>query len=132
MMFYFFPFGLIPLLFIIVAARIGSRIYRDYIRSRDNQGRLDGADLNTRLRTGIQGLRMRGSMSIEARIFRLAYKMKGCLTLSDIVIETGLDLKNAEETINSMVDSVRVRMEIDDRGLVVYEFPEIIARFERN
>lgn len=132
MMFYFFPFGLIPLLFIVVAARIGSRIYRDYIRDRDNQGRPDGADLNTRLRNGIQGLRMRGSMSIEARIFRLAHKMKGRLTLSDIVIETGLDLKNAEEVINSMVDSVRVRMEIDDRGLVVYDFPEIIARFERD
>ena len=67
---------------------------------------------------------------MEAYIFRLAYKMKGRVTLSDVVLETGLNLKSAEETMNSMVDNVRVCMEVDERGWVVYEFPEIISRFE--
>ena len=29
-----------------------------------------------------------------------------------------------------MVDNSRVRMEVNDNGLVTYEFPEIISRFE--
>ena len=32
--------------------------------------------------------------------------------------------------IQAMVDNTRVRMEILDSGVVVYEFPEIISRFE--
>jgi hypothetical protein len=45
-------------------------------------------------------------------------------------VETGLDLEQAEKVIESMVDGMRVRMEVDERGVVVYEFPEIIMRFE--
>ncbi|MEW5815522.1 MAG: hypothetical protein AB1798_09045 [Spirochaetota bacterium] len=67
---------------------------------------------------------------LESKIFRLAYKMKGRITLSDIVIETGLGMKEAEAYIEKMVDGIRVRMEVSDQGIVYYEFPEIIARFE--
>jgi len=35
----------------------------------------------------------------------------------------------AEELIQGMVDNSRVRMEVDDRGMVIYEFPEIMERF---
>ncbi|MBN2553809.1 MAG: hypothetical protein JXB06_13610, partial [Spirochaetales bacterium] len=63
-------------------------------------------------------------------IFRAAYKHEGRLTVSDIVLETDLGLKEAEEVINGMVDGTHVRMEVEDSGLVVYEFPEIISRFE--
>ena len=49
--------------------------------------------------------------------------------MSDIVLETDLSIKEAEEVINGMVDSTHVRMEVEDSGLVIYEFPEIIARF---
>lgn len=68
--------------------------------------------------------------SLESQIFKLAYRRKGRLTVSDIVIETGLGIDDAERLIQGMVDNVRVRMEVNDRGLVVYEFPEIQARFE--
>ena len=40
------------------------------------------------------------------------------------------DVEEAEALIQSMVDNQRVRMEVTDDGLVVYEFPEIIARFK--
>lgn len=66
----------------------------------------------------------------ESRVFRLAYKNRGRITLSDIVLETELGLKDAEEIIEEMIDGVHVRMEVREDGLVVYEFPEIIARFE--
>jgi len=66
----------------------------------------------------------------EGEIFRLADEMKGRLTLSDIVIATDLNLKEAERVIDSMVDGTHVTMEVKDSGRVVYEFPEIIARYE--
>ncbi len=69
-------------------------------------------------------------VSIEAKIFRLADEMKGRLTVSDVVIGTNLGLKEAEEIIDSMVDGAHVTMEVRDNGRVVYEFPEIIARYE--
>ncbi len=66
----------------------------------------------------------------EARIFKLAYRLKGRLTVSDIVVETGLGVHDAEALIEGMIDNNHVRMEVDDRGIVTYEFPEIIRRFE--
>jgi len=69
--------------------------------------------------------------SNQVSIYKLAYKLKGRVTVSDIVIETGIGVKEAEELIQSMVDNQRVRMEVDENGMLVYEFPEIIARIER-
>jgi hypothetical protein len=66
----------------------------------------------------------------EAQIFKLADEMKGRITLSDIVIATNLNLREAEGVIESMVDGTHVTMEVKDSGRVVYEFPEIIAKYE--
>ena len=41
-----------------------------------------------------------------------------------------MGIREAEEVINGMVDGTHVRMEVEDSGLVVYEFPEIISRIE--
>jgi hypothetical protein len=68
---------------------------------------------------------------IESRVVSLAYRLGGRVTVSDVVIETGLGIKEAEELMDRMTDEVRVRMVVDDRGLVAYEFPEIIDRLER-
>ena len=72
----------------------------------------------------------RGRNTDEARIFKLAYRLKGRLTLSDIVVDTGLSVHEAESLVEGLVDNVHVRMEVDDRGMVFYEFPEIMRRFE--
>jgi hypothetical protein len=128
-MFFLFPFGiLIPFLLVFLALRFGSRIFQDYFRGRlDSHGRwVPGPGP----RNPLDVFRPQRNQSFEARIFRAAYKQRGRLTVSDLVIETGLGIKEAEELINGMVDGLHVRMEVDDRGLVVYEFPEIIARFE--
>ncbi|HUX14365.1 MAG TPA: hypothetical protein VMW87_15160 [Spirochaetia bacterium] len=69
--------------------------------------------------------------SPEATIFKLAYKLKGRVTVSDLVIETGLPVDDAEKLIQQMIDGSRVKMEVDDRGMISYEFPEIMARFDR-
>ncbi|MFW5711871.1 MAG: hypothetical protein ACOCZA_07975 [Spirochaetota bacterium] len=76
----------------------------------------------------------RESMSKESQqvsIYKLAYRLQGRITVSDIVVETGMEAKAAEDLIQSMVDNQRVRMEVDGDGMLVYEFPEIIARLKR-
>jgi hypothetical protein len=130
-MFFFFPFVfLIPFFLVFVALRFGTRLFQDYFRG---SGRLDSRGRwvpGAGPRNPLDVFRLQRAQGLEARIFRAAYKQKGRLTLSDVVIETGLGIKEAEELINGMVDGLRVRMEVDDRGLVLYEFPEIIDRFE--
>ncbi len=125
----FFPFGfLIPLIFFVIITRVAS----GFFRSAGRRHRIAEEDeLDERLgyrdyRRSVPGR----EASSEARIFKLAYRLKGRLTVSDIVVETGLGVQEAEALIESMVDNSHVRMEVDDRGLVTYEFPEIIRRFE--
>lgn len=131
-MFFFFPFGfLIPILVVLMAVKFGSRVFRDFFRELDNPQHWRRGLSGRESWREIGGSRLRRPLGTEARIFRLAYKLKGRITISDIVLETGLSVQDAEETANKMVDGLRVCMEIDERGLVVYEFPEIIARFGR-
>ena len=124
---FFWPFGILfPALFIFLIFRFGIRFLNDLS---NNSSRLNSWD-RWRLydRSGFSHLPR--SRSIEGRIFRAALKHSGRLTVSDIVLETDLGIREAEEQINGMVDGTHVRMEVQDDGLVVYEFPEIISRFE--
>ncbi|MFW5688595.1 MAG: hypothetical protein ACOC1U_03400 [Spirochaetota bacterium] len=126
----FFPFGFIfPLIFFVIIARVASGFFRSVNRRhrlyRDDADEYDEIEPH---RTRVEPPRQGSSQ--EARIFKLAYRLKGRITVSDIVVETGLGVHEAEQLIESMVDSSRVRMEVDDRGIVTYEFPEIIRRFE--
>lgn len=133
-MFFLFPFGLLWFfIFIFFGARIISGFFRDHYY---NDRRSIGRSINRRLSDNnirdifSSGYRIRNPVNAEHKIFRLADKLRGKLTVSDIVIHTGLGIKEAEDTMNAMVDGIRVKMEVDDRGIVVYEFPEIIARYE--
>ena len=134
-MFFIFPFWiLLPFFFILIALRIGTRVFRDIFKELDGSHREDFRIAGSG-REWLQNLRspkQKKPQSLEAQIFRLAYKLKGRVTLSDIVLETGLSLKDAEEKVTGMIDGLRISMEVDNRGLVIFEFPEIISRFEEN
>ena len=65
------------------------------------------------------------SMSSEARLFRLAKRLDGRLTVSDVVVETGLNPPAAESLLQGLVDGIRVDMEVDPNGTVFYEFKEL-------
>ena len=71
-----------------------------------------------------------GDQSIQSQIMRLAFENGGRLTVTDVVLEMKLPIKQAEETLNNMVDGYRVRMEVKDSGTIVYEFTELINRKE--
>ena len=132
-MFAVFPFSIFsvifPLIFFFVVARGVMALLRGVNRRRfgvfpDDLRLPPRIEEQTRSRLSLRG------PSREAQIFKLAYRLKGKLTLSDIVVETGLGLSEAEEVVEAMVDNVHVRMEVDERGMVLFEFPEIIRRFE--
>ena len=137
-MLFWFPFGFIfpflPILLIIIGVRVLLRLFRNISREFD-----DSYDIPRRIGRRFR-YRIGNSSSLvskrltgrEAQLFQLAFRMKGRITLSDVVIETGLDMREAEDLINKMVDGVRVTMEVDDHGHVLYEFPEIITRFEND
>lgn len=128
-MFFWFPFGILfPALFLFLIFRFGLRFFNDLF---NNPSRLNARDRWQLFdRRGYGFPPPARSRSIEGRIFRAALKHTGRLTISDIVLETDLSIREAEEVINGMVDSTHVRMEVADDGLVVYEFPEILSRFE--
>ena len=65
-------------------------------------------------------------------MFRLAYRLGGRLTVSDLVVDLDFSIEEAERFLSQLVDSTRVTMEVRDDGLVYYEFPEIIARRNRD
>ena len=63
--------------------------------------------------------------SFARDVFRLARRHDGVLTVSDVVVETGLEPRQAEQRMNDLVDGERVTMEVTDDGRVRYEFPEM-------
>jgi len=67
----------------------------------------------------------------EAAIYRLAFENKGRLTVSDLVLATGLPAKEAEALLDKLVDNTRIGLEVTDAGIVEYEFKEIARRFRK-
>ena len=123
--FFFFTGGIfiwiIPLFLIV----IGVRVLRRFIES----GRR-GEGYEDELPPVIK--KTPSTDNRESRIFKLADRMKGRVTLSDIVLETGMGLKEAELFIKKMIDGTHVTMEVTETGKIIYEFPEIISRYERS
>jgi len=128
------PFGglfgfIFPFLFIFLGVRLLRQLFRG-----TSYRRFDQRD---RLRLpydvaphSVYEPKIAPDTSFETSMFRLADKMRGRLTVSDIVIGTNLGLKEAERRIEEMVDGVHVTMEVTNSGRMVYEFPEIIAKYE--
>ncbi len=66
--------------------------------------------------------------SVQRQILEMAKQNKGRLTVTDVVLVTGLSLRRAEEALNSMVDGYRIRMNVRDSGMIIYEFAELIQQ----
>ncbi|MDZ7794247.1 MAG: hypothetical protein U5P10_11340 [Spirochaetia bacterium] len=107
-----------PFLWLIIGVA-GYFIMRRFFNSKPNRQHAS-AD-----RTEAYG---RGQESVETSIYRLAAKLSGTITVSDVVTDMGIEPKKAEKMLESMADGVRIRMEVDDAGIVYYEFPELKPR----
>jgi len=66
--------------------------------------------------------------AIERQVLRLAGTRGGTLTVTEVAAELDLSMPAAEKVLIGMDDGFRVRSEITDEGVLLYEFPEVRAR----
>jgi hypothetical protein len=63
---------------------------------------------------------------LQPEVLRLAAQRKGRLTVTEVASSLGWALPRAEKVLNSLDDGLRVRSEVTDEGVIVYEFPEVM------
>ena len=63
--------------------------------------------------------------AMERRVLRLATRRGGSLTVTEVAAELDLSLSAAERVLIGMDDGFRVRSEITDEGILLFEFPEV-------
>lgn len=68
---------------------------------------------------------MRG---MERKILKLARANGGTLTVTDVAAELDLSLETAEKILIEMDDGFRIRSDVTDEGIILYEFPEVQHR----
>lgn len=135
------PFGfltlLVPVLLAFALLRLGTTIFRRiqdesddrlHLRGRGGVHRYADEEVATERRPPFNMQNPFGRRSLDSRVFRLAYRNGGRVTVSQVVMETGMSLEQTEAYMDQLCDGVRVRMEVSDGGLVTYEFPELTDR----
>ncbi len=70
--------------------------------------------------------RRRALMSrLQWRVLLLATERSGTLTVTEVAASLNMSLSMAENVLDGMDDGLRVRSEVTDEGIIVYEFPEL-------
>ena len=62
---------------------------------------------------------------LQRRVLLLATDKGGTLTVTEVAASLNLSLSAAEEVLDRMDDGLRVRSEVTNEGIIVYEFPEL-------
>ena len=65
---------------------------------------------------------------MERRVLMLAQQKGGALTVTEVAAELDLSLQAAEKVLMEMDDGFRIRSEVTEDGLLLYEFPELKYR----
>ncbi len=63
--------------------------------------------------------------TLEAELLRMAGEHGGQLTVVEVVRELAMGLPEAESTLRSLVERGICEVEVTDRGLLVYSFPDV-------
>ena len=79
---------------------------------------------------GMQERRQALEANVQRNILRLAAHRGGSLTVTEVAAELNLSLPAAEKALIAMDDGFRVRSDITDEGVLLYEFPEVRRRPE--
>lgn len=66
------------------------------------------------------------NMSIEDQILQLAQKKEGKITATDVAMNTELTIEEADKLLKKLAESSYVSMEISEKGIIYYEFIELI------
>ena len=62
---------------------------------------------------------------LQRRVLLLATEKSGTLTVTEVAASLNMSLSVAEGVLDGMDDGLRVRSEVTDQGIIVYEFPEL-------
>lgn len=62
---------------------------------------------------------------LQKKVLGLATEKGGTLTVTEVAASMNLSLPAAEKILEEMDDGFRVRSEVTDQGIIVYEFPEV-------
>lgn len=62
---------------------------------------------------------------LQRRVLLLATEKGGTLTVTEVAASLNLSLSTAESVLESMDDGLRVRSDVTNQGIIVYEFPEV-------
>jgi hypothetical protein len=62
---------------------------------------------------------------LQRQVLLLATEKGGTLTVTEVAASLDLSLSAAEGVLDGMDDGLRVRSDITDQGIIVYEFPEL-------
>ncbi len=67
-------------------------------------------------------------VGLQRQVLLLAEERGGSLTVSEVAARLSLSIPAAEKIMNSMEDGLRVRSDVTEDGLILYEFPELRPR----
>lgn len=76
----------------------------------------------------LQDRRRALGQAMERRVLQLATHRGGTLTVTEVAAELDLSLPAAEKVLIGMDDGFRVRSEITEEGILLFEFPEVKHR----
>ena len=89
----------------------------------------DSLDGRTRLSpspAGDMAAKQRDSAGFEVLLYRLAATKSGTLSVSDVVIATGMSVSESERALNDLCDGSNVQMTVNQRGSLRYRFNDLI------
>lgn len=76
----------------------------------------------------LQERRQALTTGLHRKILRLATRKGGSLTVTEVAADLNLSLPAAEKVLIQMDDGFRVRSEVTDDGILLFEFPEVQHR----
>jgi hypothetical protein len=62
---------------------------------------------------------------LQRRVLLLATERAGTLTVTEVAASLNMSLTMAEGVLDGMDDGLRVRSDVTNEGIIVYEFPEL-------
>ncbi|MEX0980115.1 MAG: hypothetical protein WDZ89_03415 [Gemmatimonadota bacterium] len=78
--------------------------------------------------TALQSRRQALLHALQRQVLLLASRKGGTLTVTEVATELDLSIPMAEKVMMSMDDGFRIRSDVTDEGLLLYEFPELRHR----
>ncbi len=76
----------------------------------------------------LQERRQALTTGLQRKVLRLATRKGGTLTVTEVAADLNLSLPAAEKVLIQMDDGFRVRSDVTENGILLFEFPEVLHR----